>query len=88
MKHPRTVFRNLPADCNIIRKFDFGVSLHGHTHHSHENLGFIERFVEGTPILVALTRELLRRYRDMHGKKLDFSRAYWTAPISATGLRN
>jgi len=82
MQHPRTVFRNLPADGNVIRKFDFGVSLHGHTNHSRENLGFIERFVEGTPILVALTRDALRRYREMHGKKLDFSRAYWTAPIS------
>ena len=81
MQHPRTVFRNLPADGNVIRKFDFGVSLHGHTNHSRENLGFIERFVEGTPILVALTRDALRRYREMHGKKLDFSRAYWTAPI-------
>lgn len=82
MQHPRTVFRNLPADGNVIRKFDFGVSLHGHTNHSRENLGFIERFVEGKPILVALTRDALRRYREMHGKKLDFSRAYWTAPIS------
>ncbi len=51
--------------------------------HSRENLGFIERFVEEIPILAALTRDALRRYRERHGKKLDFSRAYWTAPISA-----
>jgi hypothetical protein len=82
MRHPWTVLRNLPTDHDLIRKFDFGISLHGHTHHSRENLGFIERFVEGTPILVALTRELLRRYRERHGKKLDFSRAYWIAPVS------
>lgn len=83
MRHWRTVFRNLPSDYDVIRKFHFGVSLHGHTHHSRENLGFIERFVEGTPILAALTRNALRRYRERHGKKLDFSRAYWTAPVSA-----
>lgn len=82
MRHRRTVFRNLPTDCDVIRKFDFGISLHGHTHYSRENLGFIERFVEGTPILVALTRHVLRQYRKRHGKKLDFSRAYWIAPIS------
>lgn len=83
MRHRRTVFRNLPTDCDVIRKFDFGISLHGHTHYSRENLGFIERFVEEIPILAALTRDALRRYRERHGKKLDFSRAYWTAPISA-----
>lgn len=82
MRHWRTVFRNLPIDLDVTRKFDFGVSLHGHTNHSRESLGFLERFVEATPILVALTRDALRRYRELHGKKLDFSRAYWTAPIS------
>ena len=83
MRHRRTVFRNLPTDCDVIRNFDFGISLHGHTVHSRENLGFIERFVEETPILAALTRDALRRYRERHGKKLDFSRAYWIAPVSA-----
>jgi hypothetical protein len=83
MKHWRTVIRNLPTDYDVIRKFAFGISLHGHTQHSRENLGFIERFVQEIPILVALTRDALRRYRERHGKKLDFSRAYWTAPVSA-----
>jgi hypothetical protein len=82
MTHRRTVFRNVPTDCNIIRKFDFGISLHGHTDRSREKLGFIDRILEGTPILTALTRDALRRYREVHGKKLDFSRAYWTAPTS------
>jgi len=82
MRHPRTVIRNLPTDYSAIHKFDFGISLHGHTIHSRENLGFISRFVEGTPILVAFTRNLLQRYRERHGKKLDFSRAYWTVAIS------
>jgi len=82
MRHRRTVFRNVPTDRSAIRKFDFGISLHGHTHHSRENLGFIEPFVQGTPILAVLTRDALRRYREQHGKKLDFSRAYWTAPVS------
>jgi hypothetical protein len=82
MRQRRTVFRNALSDHDLIRKFDFGISLHGHTHHSRENLGFIERIVEGTPVLAALTRDALRRYRELHGKKLDFSRAYWTAPVS------
>jgi hypothetical protein len=42
----------------------------------------MERFVNGSPILIALTRDALRRYRDRHGKKLDFSRAYWVVPVS------
>jgi hypothetical protein len=83
MKHRRTVLRNLPTDYDVIRKFHFGVSLHGHTRHSRENLGFMERVVEEIPILTALTRDVLRRYRVRTGKKFDFSRAYWTAPVSA-----
>jgi hypothetical protein len=82
MRQRRTLFRNLPTDYDAIRKFDFGICLHGHTMHSRENLGFIERFVEGTPLLVALTRDLLRQFRERHGRKLDFSRAYWTVSIS------
>jgi len=83
MKHRRTVLRNLPTDYDVIRKFDFGVSLHGHTRHSRENLGFMARVAEEIPILTALTRDVLRRYRVRTGKKFDFSRAYWTAPVSA-----
>jgi hypothetical protein len=82
MRQRRTVFRNVRAE-EVIHNFQYGVSLHGHTRFSRENLGFIERFMEGNPVLMALTRDLLRRYREAHGKKLDFSRAYWTAPISA-----
>jgi hypothetical protein len=82
MRHPQTVLRKLPSDYDAVRKFDFGISLHGHTNHSRESLGFIERLMEGTPILAALTRDSLRKYRERHGRKLDFSRAYWTGPIS------
>lgn len=71
-------------DCNsAIRNFRRGVSLHGHTQHSQESLGFINRHIDALPIVSQVARHALARYRRDHGEDLDFNRAYWTAPLSA-----
>ncbi len=64
------------------RRFRTGVSLHGHTQHSKENLGFISGYVDAVPMVAELIKGPLQQYEADHGRKLDFARAYWTAPMS------
>ena len=66
-----------------FRRFRTGVSLHSHTLHSREPLSFIYRYARTVAPLRWAVERGERRYRALHGKELDFSRAYWTPPISA-----
>ncbi|MHB8303232.1 MAG: hypothetical protein ACYDC6_10415 [Acidobacteriaceae bacterium] len=61
------------------REYRTGVSLHGHTKHSKEKLQFIPAFTEKWPLL---QRILDRQYR-RSVVPVDFSRAYWTSPLTA-----
>lgn len=71
----------LSKDRNEVLPFRSGVSLHGHTRHSQESLGFIGKFLQSRPTL--------RRWIDSQksycsrtaGITLDFDRAYWTPPL-------
>ncbi len=63
--------------------FRTGVSLHGHTLHSQENLSFVYRMAARiAPIRIALERGEAF-YRRHHGVAFDFSRAWWTPPLPA-----
>jgi hypothetical protein len=53
-------------------------SLHSHTQHSKESLGFILKFTEGRPIL----RWALDRKCKRAGFPVDLAHAYWTPPVS------
>lgn len=68
------IWRN--ADC--IRGYRTGFSLHSHTRHSKEKLQFIPAFTEKWPII---QRVLDRQYRKSV-VPVDFSRAYWTSPLT------
>jgi hypothetical protein len=68
---------------NNVRNFRRGISLHGHTHHSREYLGFVKHHISAVPIVAQIVGYGLARYRRDHGEDLDFNRAYWTAPLSA-----
>lgn len=59
-----------------------GVSLHGHTWESHENLGFLPSAIKKTHVLPYLMRILERRYRRKWNDDIDYNRGYWTSPIS------
>jgi hypothetical protein len=59
------------------------VSLHAHTRHSKENLGFVHRYAGRIPIIAGFYRRERERYLRRQGKALDFSRAYWTPPLPA-----
>lgn len=67
-----------------ITGFRSAVSLHSHTHHSKENLGFLPHYVEflRTQFLTRMLQSGLRNYESTKGKSLDFRRAYWTPPVT------
>lgn len=65
----------------IIREFQTGVSLHGHTMHSEECLSFLP----GHLCQVPGVSQLVRRYQRGPEPAVDFSRAYWTPPLTPAG---
>jgi hypothetical protein len=71
----------------IPQEFRTGVSLHGHTLHSQECLSFLPRYLHRVPGL----SQVVRRYEKTPpgGRPaVDFSRAYWTPPLTpATALQ-
>ena len=71
-----------PVRSDARRSFRRGISLHGHTQHSREGLGFLNRYVDAVPGVAQLARHGMARFRQEHGANLDFSRAFWTAPLS------
>jgi hypothetical protein len=62
-------------------RFRAGVSLHSHTLHSRESLGFIYHAATRAPLLAATIRHGERRYRKLRGTDLDLSRGWWTPPL-------
>lgn len=71
-------------ECNhLLRNFRRAISLHGHTQHSRESLGFISHYLSTVPIVTQIARHAMDRYRRDHGEELDFNRAHWTAPLTA-----
>jgi len=63
--------------------FHTAVSLHAHSRHSKEYLGFVDRCAGRIPILSRFYRLERNRYHWQQGKDLDFSQAYWTPPLPA-----
>lgn len=57
-------------------------SLHCHTHFSKEILTFIPYYASRVPILSGYFSAALEKYRSTHGVELDFSKAYWTPPVT------
>ncbi|MBV9612874.1 MAG: hypothetical protein JO091_10385 [Acidobacteriaceae bacterium] len=73
---------HLESQGDAARQFRTGVSLHSHTLHSRETLGFLERLGKQIgPIRTALAHGQAR-YRRAHGSTLDLSRAWWTPPAA------
>ncbi len=71
----------------VLRDFRTGVSLHGHTMHSQECLSFLPRYLHRIPGVSRVTRGY-QQPSPGAGPAVDFSRAYWTPPLSpAAALR-
>ncbi|HEX4104014.1 MAG TPA: hypothetical protein VHZ04_00860 [Candidatus Paceibacterota bacterium] len=63
-------------------KFLTGVSLHGHTWHSKENLGFLPDFAEKVSPFARLLARAEASHEKKWGEGIDYRYAYWTSPIS------
>lgn len=66
----------------LTRGYQAAASLHCHTHFSREMLTFIPYYATRVPVLADYFRQGLARYREAHGTELDFSRAWWTPPVT------
>ena len=68
-------------NASVVRNFRTGVCLHGHTMHSQECLDFLPRYLH----LVPGVSQMVRRYQQPGRRAqaaIDFSRAYWTPPLT------
>src|SRR5262249_22506088 len=66
----------------VSSRFTTGVSIHSHTLHSEENLGFIPRYLSGVPIASRAIARQAERYKAITGRELDFSRGFWRPPLA------
>jgi len=58
------------------------VSLHCHTHHSREHLGYIPRYATRIPVIASFFNRERDRYFRLKGKVIDFTGWYWTPPVT------
>ena len=68
-----------------VAGFRSAVSLHGHTYHSRELLGFIPRYAQVVPGVRQAMQRQCAKYQQIHGVEIDFNRGWWTPPLSAKG---
>ena len=73
---------------NLSAKAKTGVSLHSHTEHSKEMLDFVPHYAEKLPIIATFWRKERDKYQGKVGKKIDFSTAYWSPPLTAHSVYN
>ncbi len=67
-------------------QFRTAVSLHSHTNQSRESLDFLPRYIEfhHIPVVSRLMQQKMKQYEQRNGKPVDFGRAYWTPPLTAS----
>jgi len=66
----------------ISEQFRTGVSLHSHTMHSREYLGRFPGYISKIPIVSSIIEREIGRLHLYGGRVVDFSRIYWTPPLS------
>lgn len=84
MSRPCTKIERLTGAIRPVSGFRSALSLHSHTHHSKENLEFLPRYLNyhNIPVVTHLVQGKLKDYKERNGKPIDFSRAYWTPPVT------
>ena len=73
---------------NLTPKAKTGVSLHCHTEHSREMLDFVPHYAAKLPIINYFWQKEQRNYIKREGKKIDFSTAFWSPPLTAQEVFN
>lgn len=68
-------------DPTALESYSTAVSLHSHTMHSQECLWFLPRYLQMVPGVSQIFRRY-QRQRSVARPAIDFSRAYWTPPLS------
>jgi hypothetical protein len=71
----------LSGNKDALHSFRSGVSIHGHTRHSQESLGFIGKFLERRTQSRRWYEHQKAECRRITGIALDLDRAYWTPPL-------
>src|SRR5215471_12419596 len=66
------------CDPQVTTRFRSGVCLHGHTLYSEECLSFFPRYCRYVPGI----SQIVGRYEKRRQDPVDFSRAYWTPPLT------
>jgi len=66
----------------LTRGFRAAASLHCHTNSSREILTFIPHYAAMIPIVSRFFKTEMDRYLTLHGRTVDFAKAYWTPPVS------
>ncbi len=69
-------------DRSAAEGFRSAVSLHGHTHHSWENLRFLHSFRLPLPVIPAALRLAGWHHRRATGRKMELERVLWTPPLA------
>ena len=67
----------------LTEKYNHGVPLHSHTMHSREFLGRLPGYIRKAPIASFFIGWEIGRVHLYMGRALDFSKFYWTPPLSA-----
>jgi hypothetical protein len=69
-------------DAQAGRGFVSGVSLHSHTNQSRETLDFLANFGNQYPLMSPILARCERICREKYDFKIDYSRSYWTPPLT------
>jgi hypothetical protein len=73
------------AGKDFVLPYQSGVSLHGHTRHSHESLGFISKMLRQSNLSRRWYEDKREQCVRATGIPLDLSQAYWTPPLCERG---
>ncbi len=82
MNPAQTQVLRLECGSERLKQFRMAVSLHSHTHYSHESLEAVPYHLKQFPIIGKLVQSELQRYTEGCGRVIDFGRTYWTPPVS------
>lgn len=82
MKTKLTTLHVYGAHASPPAGFRHAVSLHCHTQCSKELLTFIPHYATQLPLLGPLYRREMARYEREYGKAVDYSRLWWTPPLT------
>ncbi len=66
----------------VCRRYRTGVSIHSHTLHSRECLGFLDGECYKIPIVSQKIADYKANYFQRHGRHIEMNRAWWTPPLS------